>query len=81
MNGDNVSNPVDFVGADIAKRLKDIRLSLNLTQAQFAENCGLSQAAISQYESGSRGPSFDALRAIAVNCTIDELVKVHCKQV
>ena len=36
----------------IGKRLKEVRKSLNLSQSQFADKCGLSQTTYSHYETG-----------------------------
>ena len=36
----------------IGKRLKNLRKSLNLSQSQFADKCGLSQTTYSHYETG-----------------------------
>ena len=37
---------------NIGKRLKELRKSLNLSQSQFADKCGLSQTTYSHYETG-----------------------------
>ncbi len=49
----------------VAKRIKSRRLALGLTQTRLALEAGLTPAAISQFESGSRKPSFDALSKLA----------------
>ena len=36
----------------IGKRLKELRIDLNLSQSQFADKCGLSQTTYSHYETG-----------------------------
>jgi len=49
----------------VKKRLKAIRENLKLNQSQFADQLGISQAAISQFEDGKRVPSIETLDKIA----------------
>ncbi|MGQ9608508.1 MAG: helix-turn-helix domain-containing protein [bacterium] len=49
----------------LENKIRNRRLELNLTQAKLAEKAGLTAAAISQFESGLRKPSFDALHKLA----------------
>ncbi len=49
----------------VAVRIKDRRLDLKITQTQLAERAKLTPAAISQFESGARKPSFDTLSSLA----------------
>jgi len=49
----------------IADRIKDRRIELGMTQTQLARESNLTPAAISQFESGARKPSFDALSNLA----------------
>lgn len=49
----------------VALRIKDRRLDLKMTQTQLAEQAKLTPAAISQFESGARKPSFDTLSSLA----------------
>lgn len=49
----------------LCARLKELRLSLNLTQKEFAEKIGASTVSISSYEIGSKTPSLDMLLTIA----------------
>lgn len=52
------------------------RKELNFTQTELAKRAGLKAPAISQYESGARNPSYDALirLASALNVKVDYLV-------
>lgn len=52
-------------GKALETKIRNRRLELNLTQAKLAERAGLTPAAISQFESGLRKPSFDALHKLA----------------
>lgn len=47
-----------------AMQLVDYRNKLGLTQAQFGDLAGLSQAAVARYESGKRQPQRDELARI-----------------
>ncbi len=60
----------------LKNKIRNRRLELKLTQAKLAEKAGLTPAAISQFESGLRKPSFDALHklAIALEVNIDYLL-------
>ncbi|MEQ2527735.1 XRE family transcriptional regulator [Bacillaceae bacterium CLA-AA-H227] len=60
----------------IKERIIKKRKELNLNQTELAKRAGLQPPAISQYESGNRNPSYDALVKLshALNVTIDYLV-------
>ncbi|MBD3184179.1 helix-turn-helix domain-containing protein [Candidatus Poribacteria bacterium] len=49
----------------VAKRIKNRRTDLGFTQTRLARAAKLTPAAISQFESGARKPSFDALSKLA----------------
>lgn len=49
---------------EINKRIKEIRLKLGLTQAQFAENLGVTNATISRLEAGERSISEATVKSI-----------------
>lgn len=49
----------------VAERIKNRRAELGITQTQLAKSAKLTPAAISQFESGLRKPSFDALSKLA----------------
>ena len=46
---------------DLGLKIKSYRISINLTQAQFGERIGVSGAAVSFYETGTRTPSHRVL--------------------
>jgi len=50
---------------DLATRIKSSRLKAKLSQEQVAEKAGLSQAVVSQLESGARNPSVQTLEKLA----------------
>ena len=49
----------------VAVRIKKRRADLEMTQTQLAKSARLTPAAISQFESGARKPSFDTLSSLA----------------
>ena len=60
----------------VANRIKVQRAKLSITQTELARAAKLTPAAISQFESGARKPSFDALSklASALKVTTDYLL-------
>lgn len=48
---------------DFGKRLKEVRESMGLTQAEFAKYCGVGKTAQYMYERGERYPSLSYLQA------------------
>ncbi|MFC1715826.1 helix-turn-helix domain-containing protein [Candidatus Poribacteria bacterium] len=60
----------------VANRIKNQRAKLRITQTELARAAKLTPAAISQFESGARKPSFDALSklAMALKVTTDYLL-------
>ena len=58
-----------------SSRIKELRTTLNMTQAAFAKSIGTSQNALSAYENKDRIPSYDILMTIATtyNISIDWL--------
>lgn len=54
----------------ISSRIKELRTSLNMTQAAFAKSIGTSQNALSGYENKDRVPSYDILMSIATKYNI-----------
>ena len=61
---------------DLGLKIKTYRISINLTQAQFGERIGVSGAAVSFYETGTRTPSHRVLVRIAnvMGVSIDSLL-------
>ena len=60
----------------ISSKIKELRTSLGLTQAEFAESINTTQAALSGYERGDRTPSLENLTNISqkYNVSIDWLL-------
>lgn len=56
--------------AILAKRIKELRTSLNLTQKQFAEIVGCTSATLSAYENGAKSPSLEIVKGIAEKCGV-----------
>lgn len=50
---------------DFGIRLKKLRKSAKMTQAQLAKHLGVKSSAISAYETGARHPSYSVLLKIA----------------
>ena len=50
----------------LSVRLKELRTSKNLTQAQVAQHVGVTKAVISSYETDIRQPSYDILIRLAL---------------
>ena len=48
-----------------SKRLKELRVSQNLTQKQVAESVGMAPVAYQRYEYGTREPAYQQLIALA----------------
>lgn len=53
-----------------SKRLKELRSDMKLTQKQFAEKVGFTQATLSAYENNPKNPSFDIIIDIAEKCNV-----------
>ena len=49
----------------LAQRIKSLRLSLKLTQREFAKKAGCTAATLSAYENGSKSPSLEIVKGIA----------------
>lgn len=49
----------------IGQRIKTMRLSRGMTQADLAKAIGQSQASITMYETGKREPDFETLESLA----------------
>lgn len=50
---------------DMAKKLKELRIEMDLKQGQVAKRIGVTSSAVSAYENGIRQPSFDSLIKLA----------------
>lgn len=66
-----------------SKRLKDLRTSVKLTQAEFAKEIGTTQATLSSYENSDKLPPVDILISIAqkYNVSLDWLCGLQSEQV
>lgn len=53
-----------------SSRIKELRSSLGLTQIEFAEEIGTTQATLSSYENSGKTPSLDIVKKIAEVFTI-----------
>ena len=75
-NGVNPHPSPDVVDIHISQLIKDRRKQLAITQTELAKQSSLTPAAISQFESGTRKPSFDTLSnlADALKVTTDYLL-------
>lgn len=62
--------------SSVADNIRELRVSLSLTQDMFAEKCGLSRSTVARYESGTVDPSAEALQRIATafNISSDRLL-------
>ena len=50
----------------VGEKIKNARLSKNLTQKQLGELCGMADSAIRRYELGGAKPKIETLRRIAM---------------
>ena len=64
------------LNASVGKRIKQLREGLGYSQTGLAHTAGTTPAAVSQWENGTRKPSFDSLRKIAapLHTTTDYLL-------
>lgn len=60
---------------NFALKIKELRNDLNLTQTDFSERLGVTQAALSAYEKGTRNPTFETIMSISkeFNVSLDWL--------
>lgn len=56
---------------DISKRISELRKKHNLSQAELAKKLGLTRAAVNYWESGSRTPTLDNIRAMCDIFNVD----------
>lgn len=56
------------------KAIANARASKNLTQKQLADRCGIDQADISKLENGTRNPSINLLKRLAIG--MDMVLKI-----
>jgi transcriptional regulator with XRE-family HTH domain len=67
----------DSILEKFGQRVKSLRIKKNLTQEQFAENCGLHKNYIGMVERGERNPSLINIEIIAkgLEISISRLMK------
>ena len=53
---------------EFGQQIKQVRLKLHLSQADFAKILGVSFTTINRYENGKSNPSYRALRAFEQLC-------------
>lgn len=63
----------------IGKRIKELRLSFNLTREELGQQLGVTYSAIAMYEQGNREPNIELIVKIAqiFNISIDYLLKAN----
>ncbi len=54
----------------LAKRIKELRSSLSMTQKEFSSFVGCTAATLSAYENGSKSPSLEIIKGIAEKCNV-----------
>ena len=61
---------------DLSTKLKELRMSQNLSQADVAKKLGISPSIVSGYETGERTPSTENLLSLAYlyKCSTDYLL-------
>lgn len=59
--------------SDIGNRVKELRLSLGLTQEEFGEKIGLKKSGISNIENGTRNLSIRNIKLISKTFNVSEL--------
>ena len=50
---------------DMTKKLRELRMDMELTQGQVAKRIGVTSSIVSAYENGIRQPSFESLIKLA----------------
>jgi len=58
-------------------KLKDYRMSNNLTQGELAEKLNVKRTTISMWENNNSQPNIEMLKKLAtvLNCSVDDLIK------
>ncbi|MBQ9065451.1 MAG: helix-turn-helix transcriptional regulator [Blautia sp.] len=67
----------------LGTRIKEVRISSNLSQVQFAEKLGVKKQSVSNWENENVQPSVDMLRRIAVyySCSTDFLLELDTSRI
>lgn len=72
----NNSCAIILIGGDILTQLKTLRINAGKSQQELADAVGVTQAAVSQWESGVSSPQVGKLLVIAhfLGCTVNDLL-------
>ena len=54
----------------LAVRIKELRMSTEMTQKEFSSYVGCTAATLSAYENGSKSPSLEIIKGIAEKCNV-----------
>lgn len=65
----------------LARRIKELRGARDLTQDDIARACGVSRAAVAQWESGSSAPTLDKMEALTGILATDSIYLLDGKHV
>ena len=70
---------MNYNAVDLGKRVREIRVRMNLSQAIFAEKLGVNREHITKIENGNKNPSIDLLIDMAeLSCvSLDYLILGH----
>lgn len=53
---------------------------IGINQTELAEQCGVSKAVVSQWNSGKRFPSYESIRKLLeLGATVEELFGIDCR--
>lgn len=76
MEAEEVNHTVEWLYEKSRKNLKNLREELGVNQADFAKALGVSRAALSYYENGSRTPDVKFILRVGVltDCNFDYLL-------
>ena len=65
---------------DVIRAIVDARTSQNLTQKQLSERTGINQADISKLENGTRNPTLNMLKRLAIGMNMELKIEITPKQ-
>ena len=66
--------------ANIAEKVSERRVEMNLSQRELAELCGTTQSAIARLERGGRPPKLDTLMRIADALDAELLLEMRLRE-
>lgn len=70
-------DPVKIRNHELRTQLIELRLSLGLTQKEFADRVGVQQSVISRLENGSQNITIDRLQSILANTDTGARLKIE----